>query len=889
MRIHSTILAAILVATAGGFTVADEASVEQLVRDIASRDASRRLAATQSLGTCGADAIAPLSAVLSHDDPAARRAARTAIESIAHRATRPDAGAERAAVETAIHAALSKASTPEAKSVLLRTMGAVGGPESVPIAAAALGAVATRDAACFALGRIPAPQTVQALSDALSATLAAEDDGDEALQLALLAALGAKKSVPTTQLLGDIAENGPSATIRLAALDALALNPSAYAWVYLYWSALDSADVKGSPAARRRVWDGLLRGAEAFLEYGERGSASDLLCDMWDKAQTSAERCAVIAVLSIASRRRAEGVVLAAAEDDDPAVRATAIGTLGHLRGLETLPGIEALLDRASPKRRAEILRAIAPRVEPEIVAHGAAALDSPDPDVRSAALALFEGRATAEAAEALIAAIVRDAPVVREGALGVLGRMPGEDVTHAILQAVDAAEGAARVRLLPALGWREHDEAKQLLVEAAAASDAATRLAAYRGLARAGNTDAEGLGALLLGVDRGGEEAKAALAAIARLSSTEITPALAAAVAERKGDTKAALLRGLARHQAPAVVDVLLASRSDAHAGVRMAALEGLCRQRDERAFPALVEAAVAGPESVRGAAAVACVRLGKGLESEDRARALAVYRRVLRADMVAHRDVRKTAVGAVGRLQDVDSLPLLEALFSDSRLREPAAAAVIAIASGLGADRRDEAARCLRKALPLAPSSPLAAAAVARVRGLGVDFDPARDAGFITRWRLLGPFASPQNRLFAADVLDPEKPIAVAGDAASDKWQPHHSPDARGIVHLDRALGPREDVAAYAYAEIDVPEARRVTLRIGSDDSCVCWLNGKRVHGFAGKRATRIDEDRVNVQLVRGTNRLLVKVLNESLGWSFCVRVTDRQGRPVVTAAKD
>ena len=75
-------------------------------------------------------------------------------------------------------------------------------------------------------------------------------------------------------------------------------------------------------------------------------------------------------------------------------------------------------------------------------------------------------------------------------------------------------------------------------------------------------------------------------------------------------------------------------------------------------------------------------------------------------------------------------------------------------------------------------------------------------------------------------------------------------------------------------------VPEAKRVTLRIGSDDSCVVWLHGKRVHGFSGQRATRVDEDRVNVQLVRGTNRILVKVLNKTLGWAFCLRITDRQG---------
>ena len=75
--------------------------------------------------------------------------------------------------------------------------------------------------------------------------------------------------------------------------------------------------------------------------------------------------------------------------------------------------------------------------------------------------------------------------------------------------------------------------------------------------------------------------------------------------------------------------------------------------------------------------------------------------------------------------------------------------------------------------------------------------------------------------------------------------------------------------------------PAARRAQLRLGSNDSVVVWLNGKKVHDNNILRTARIDEDVVDVELEAGENELLVKVCQTALDWGFYFRITDREGR--------
>ena len=76
---------------------------------------------------------------------------------------------------------------------------------------------------------------------------------------------------------------------------------------------------------------------------------------------------------------------------------------------------------------------------------------------------------------------------------------------------------------------------------------------------------------------------------------------------------------------------------------------------------------------------------------------------------------------------------------------------------------------------------------------------------------------------------------------------------------------------------------ERTDLVLKIGSDDQVAVRLNGREILRVARPRPLIIDEDIIsNVTLKAGTNRLLIKVINETRDWSACVRLTDARGEP-------
>ncbi len=60
-----------------------------------------------------------------------------------------------------------------------------------------------------------------------------------------------------------------------------------------------------------------------------------------------------------------------------------------------------------------------------------------------------------------------------------------------------------------------------------------------------------------------------------------------------------------------------------------------------------------------------------------------------------------------------------------------------------------------------------------------------------------------------------------------------------------------------------------------VGSDDGIKIWLNGKVVLAHNTMRPFVKDQDQVEVKLVKGENRLLLKVTQNNQGWGVAVRV--------------
>ena len=172
---------------------------------------------------------------------------------------------------------------------------------------------------------------------------------------------------------------------------------------------------------------------------------------------------------------------------------------------------------------------------------------------------------------------------------------------------------------------------------------------------------------------------------------------------------------------------------------------------------------------------------------------------------------------------------------------------------------------------------------------RDIRLDIRPLT-GDFLTGWLVVGPFTTRDEQLPAgkASRLDVDYLESVGGEAnvqpaTGDRVK---TPDGRtltwryveaqnDVVDLAKLLGENPSSVAYAYCEIESPEARSTALLVGSNDGVKIYLNGRRVHLHRQGRGLTIDEDHVPVQLQAGVNRLLLKVDQLGGSWGFAVRL--------------
>lgn len=127
-----------------------------------------------------------------------------------------------------------------------------------------------------------------------------------------------------------------------------------------------------------------------------------------------------------------------------------------------------------------------------------------------------------------------------------------------------------------------------------------------------------------------------------------------------------------------------------------------------------------------------------------------------------------------------------------------------------------------------------------------------------------------------FAAAGADSVRPREGDRQRIDEKtelaWEKVRSRD--GLVDMQTGV-PKDYVVGYAWTEFTVPAATEAWLGLGSDDGVKIWLNGELVHDSWIRRPSRVDDDVVPLHLKAGANRMLIKIQNMTIDWSFIYRL--------------
>ena len=146
-----------------------------------------------------------------------------------------------------------------------------------------------------------------------------------------------------------------------------------------------------------------------------------------------------------------------------------------------------------------------------------------------------------------------------------------------------------------------------------------------------------------------------------------------------------------------------------------------------------------------------------------------------------------------------------------------------------------------------------------------------------YIRYWVICGPFEGAD--LDTECIKDEAEFSPIAGEVINGKrCRRYLSCEDKIIFNADEVIGSRDNAIAYAFVEVYSPAARKLRLYLGSDDGIKVWLNGENIFTSKAERDFIFDEDKINLKLKFGWNRLLIKVNNKEGEWAFSARFVRR-----------
>ncbi len=178
----------------------------------------------------------------------------------------------------------------------------------------------------------------------------------------------------------------------------------------------------------------------------------------------------------------------------------------------------------------------------------------------------------------------------------------------------------------------------------------------------------------------------------------------------------------------------------------------------------------------------------------------------------------------------------------------------------------------------------------------------EPVRIAehfGFLTQWKIVGPFDNRDMKGFAV----PYGPEAADGSAepfdadarwegliGPVRWQDISTDDDYGLVDIAGQIENYKGSLMYAVTHFGCDKARSAELRLGTPNAWKLWVNGRLIFEREEyHRGTRMDQYRIPVRFRQGRNEILLKVCQneQEQDWAqdyqFQLRVCDESGAAI------
>ena len=161
---------------------------------------------------------------------------------------------------------------------------------------------------------------------------------------------------------------------------------------------------------------------------------------------------------------------------------------------------------------------------------------------------------------------------------------------------------------------------------------------------------------------------------------------------------------------------------------------------------------------------------------------------------------------------------------------------------------------------------------------RAQSVNGEIDKYVGYIQTWSFNGPYQKDGIRgsqLFNMD-FGPEKEGAVKTDNL--EWKPLENGFRRWVWNLEQGVENLDNGVVYLRTFVYSPTEQKILFDGAADDGMKIWINGIKVHEKYTPAPPAVGSHQAKSALKAGWNELVVKVVDETGGWEFALRIRNR-----------
>jgi len=243
-------------------------------------------------------------------------------------------------------------------------------------------------------------------------------------------------------------------------------------------------------------------------------------------------------------------------------------------------------------------------------------------------------------------------------------------------------------------------------------------------------------------------------------------------------------------------------------------------------------------------------------------------MYREAI--NLASNINEKKMVIAGLSKVHSTEAAKVVVEFLNDKNLSQEAEMGIVKIAQSLNNQSVDEILPILRKV----NNQTINESTRETSRRLINQFEKFED--FIVLWQVSGPFTKADVNLF--DYAFP--PETKEADKVDWQTMPTNL-DSINYWHISLVdFFAGDNLVAYLQNQVYSENEKDALLELGSDDGIKVWLNGELVHSNNTMRGVGPGDDKVKVKLNKGSNHLLIKVINSTGGWGACARLRQPDG---------